>query len=71
MGASLGGHIIKDKLFFYANPEFYRNKQQSSRLRTVLTDDARNGIVTYRDAAGNVFKKSLASLRHVHARTPP
>ena len=37
---ALGGHIIKDKLFFYVNPEFYRNKQQSSRLRTVLTDDA-------------------------------
>jgi Carboxypeptidase regulatory-like domain len=63
VGASLGGHIIKDKLFFYVNPEFYRNKQQSSRLRTVLTDDAKNGIITYRDAAGNVFKKSLASLR--------
>ena len=29
-GASLGGRIIKDKLFFYTNYEFYRNKQQSS-----------------------------------------
>jgi hypothetical protein len=67
VGASLGGHIIKDKLFFYVNPEFYRNKQQSSRLRTVLTDDAKNGIITYRDAAGNVFKKSLASLRQFTA----
>ena len=30
-GAALGGHIIKDKLFFYANYELYRNKQQSAR----------------------------------------
>ncbi|MEO8370631.1 MAG: TonB-dependent receptor [Candidatus Solibacter sp.] len=67
VGGSLGGHIIKDKLFFYANPEFYRNKQQSSRLRTVLTDDARNGIVTYRDAAGNIFKKPLSSVRNFTA----
>jgi hypothetical protein len=62
-GASLGGHIIKDKLFFYVNPEFFRNKQQSSTLRTVLTDDARKGIVTYRNAAGDTFQKSLSSVR--------
>ena len=63
VGASLGGHIIKDKLFFYVNPEFYRDKEQSSRLRTVLTNDARSGTLTYRDAAGNIFQKPLSSLR--------
>jgi hypothetical protein len=62
-GAALGGRIIRDKLFFYTNYELYRNKQQSSRLRTVLTDSARNGIFTYRDTAGNLQTKSLASLR--------
>jgi Carboxypeptidase regulatory-like domain len=66
-GAALGGHIVKDKLFFYANYELYRNKQQSSRLRTVLTDDARKGILTYRDAAGNQFKKDLSTLRNFTA----
>ena len=30
-----------------------RNKEQSSRLRTVLTDSARNGIFKYRDTAGS------------------
>ena len=70
-GASLSGHIIKDKLFFYVNPEFYRMKQQSSRLRTVLTDDARKGIITYRDNAGQTFQKSLSSLRPVSPRTRP
>ena len=38
-------------------------KQQSSRLRTVLTDDARKGIITYRDTAGQTFQKSLSSVR--------
>ncbi len=63
VGASLGGRIIKDKLFFYTNYEVYRNKKQSSVLRTTLTDPAKNGTLTYRDAAGNLFTKSMASLR--------
>ena len=62
-GAALGGHIIKDKLFFYTNYELFRNKQQSSYLRTVLTDSARNGVFQYRDSAGNLQAVNLASLR--------
>ncbi|MEO8592095.1 MAG: TonB-dependent receptor [Candidatus Solibacter sp.] len=63
VGASVSGYAVKDKLFFYVNPEVYRNKQESSRLRTVLTENARNGILTYRDAAGSVFTKPISSLR--------
>jgi hypothetical protein len=37
-GAALGGHIIRDKLFFYANYELYRDKTTSSYTRTVLSD---------------------------------
>ncbi len=62
-GASLGGHIIKDKLFFYVNYELYRNKQQTSTLRTVLTDSARNGNFTYTDTTGSVKTVNLATLR--------
>jgi hypothetical protein len=46
-GAALGGHIIKDKLFFYVNYELYRNKATSPQTRTVLSDNAKNGLYTY------------------------
>src|SRR5216684_6587737 len=47
LGASLGGHIIKDKLFFYTNYEAFRNRQKISTDRTILTATARQGIFTY------------------------
>jgi hypothetical protein len=63
-GAAFGGRIIRDKLFFYVNPEFYRNKAQSSTLTTVLTDNARNGLFTYKDASGAVRTANLLTLRN-------
>ncbi|HTM52218.1 MAG TPA: TonB-dependent receptor, partial [Bryobacteraceae bacterium] len=47
LGGSLGGHIIKDKLFFYTNYEAYRNRQHVGTQRTILTNTARQGIFTY------------------------
>ncbi|HWQ54018.1 MAG TPA: TonB-dependent receptor [Bryobacteraceae bacterium] len=63
VGAALGGHIIRDKLFFYTNYELFRDKKKSSRLRTVLTDSARKGIFTYRDTGGNLQTANLQALR--------
>src|SRR5262249_51656026 len=58
-GGSLGGPILKDKLLFYVNYEAFRVHQQSAANRTILTADARQGIFTYRDTAGNVRKISV------------
>jgi len=58
-GGSLGGRIIRDKLFFYTNYEAFRLHQQSSQNTTLLTADARNGIFTYRDSGGQVRKVNV------------
>jgi hypothetical protein len=55
-GGSVGGPIKKDKLFFYANAEGLRLRQQASVNRTIMTDDARRGIFTYEDV-NNVVRK--------------
>ncbi len=61
-GGSLGGKIIKDKLFFYGDYEATRQVQQSAATRTILREDARNGIFNYRDTAGNVQRVNLLGL---------
>jgi hypothetical protein len=47
IGGTIGGHIIKNKLFFYSNYEAFRLRQQTSQNPTLLTNDARNGVFTY------------------------
>jgi hypothetical protein len=58
-GATASGKIIRDKLFFFVNYEDLHLNQQTSKNFTILTDDARNGIFTYRDAGGAVHKVNL------------
>lgn len=54
VGGSLSGPVVKDKLFYYGNYELLRLRQQSNATRTILRQDARNGILTYRDTAGAI-----------------
>ncbi len=63
LGASLGGRIIPNKLFFYGNFEAFRLRQQSSLNRTILTASARQGEYTYRNTGGAVQRVNLLRLK--------
>ena len=60
-GFSLRGPIKKDKLLYYTNYEAYRQRQQTTVNRAILTADARQGIYTYRDNQGVVRKVNVLS----------
>ena len=62
-GGSAGGAIRKDKLFYFGSYEAVRTNQQTPQTATLLTDDARSGIFTYRDTANVVRKVNLLTLR--------
>ena len=46
-GASVGGPIKKNRLFFFANFEGYRDAEAQSALRTIPTATLRDGIIQY------------------------
>lgn len=51
-GGSLGGPVVKRRVFFFANFEARRDRSRSLANATILTPDAARGVFSYLDLGG-------------------
>jgi hypothetical protein len=64
-GASAGGAIRKNRLFYFLNYEGRRDRSATGVLRTVPSAELREGIVQYKTSAGGIARLTPADLRSV------
>lgn len=66
-GFTLGGPILKNRLFFFANYEGRQDRQEASVERTVPSAQLRQGFISYLDEAGDTITLDPAQIAAMDA----